>query len=142
MENPERYGYHIRPEDVYRPKPFDQVKVRVRQPIHITDFSFSLGTDFKMIKELNPQILGYYLPRGSYAIKVPKGLGVKVSGTLRRLAASKKPPARVDVKYYTVQPGDTLSGIAKETGVPLETLRRLNGISGSIIKSGQKIRLK
>jgi LysM repeat protein len=34
-----------------------------------------------------------------------------------------------DVQYYTIEPGETLSEIAKENGVPLDHLMRLNGIT-------------
>jgi LysM repeat protein len=43
---------------------------------------------------------------------------------------------------YVVQPGDTLSGIAAKTGVPLATLEQLNpGISPNALAVGQKLRL-
>ena len=45
-------------------------------------------------------------------------------------------------KTYTVQPGDTLAGIAEETGVAIEELERLNpGIDSSSLSIGQEIRL-
>lgn len=45
--------------------------------------------------------------------------------------------------YYVVQDGDTLWGISKEYGVPVEELRRLNGLDqGRHIYPGQKILLK
>lgn len=43
---------------------------------------------------------------------------------------------------YRVQPGDTLSSIARETGVSVERLIALNGISNpSLIRVGQRLRL-
>ena len=45
--------------------------------------------------------------------------------------------------YYTVKSGDTLGGIAKKTGVPLNTLYKLNGLNAkSVIRPGMKIRTK
>ncbi|HYE06154.1 MAG TPA: LysM peptidoglycan-binding domain-containing protein [Planctomycetota bacterium] len=38
-----------------------------------------------------------------------------------------------DETYYTVQPGDTLTSIAKAHGVPLEVLIRRNNISGDAV---------
>ncbi|MFC1867737.1 LysM peptidoglycan-binding domain-containing protein [Thermodesulfobacteriota bacterium] len=40
-----------------------------------------------------------------------------------------------------VQPGDTLSIISKQTGVPVGTLKSLNNISGFLIKVGQELRI-
>ena len=45
--------------------------------------------------------------------------------------------------YYTVKSGDTLGGIAKKTGVSLNTIYKLNGLNAkSVIKPGMKIRTK
>ena len=45
--------------------------------------------------------------------------------------------------YYTVKSGDTLGGIAKKTGVSLNTLYKLNGLNAkSVIRPGMKIRTK
>ena len=142
MKNPKRYGYTLAPERVYRPIKCDTVPVNIRTRIHITDMSLSLGTDLKVLKDLNPQIIGYYLPMGRYRLKVPSGKGVKMPAVLKRLAhSSPRGSMRASNSHYIVQPGDTLSKISRKTGVPLGTLRKLNGIHGSALKVGQKIRL-
>jgi LysM repeat protein len=46
-------------------------------------------------------------------------------------------------RTYTVKPGDTPSGIAEKTGVPLATLQRLNPqLDPQSLSPGQKIRLR
>lgn len=46
-------------------------------------------------------------------------------------------------QYYKVEPGDTLSGIAKEYGTTVQNLVSMNGISNpNLIYVGQKIRVK
>jgi LysM repeat protein len=45
-------------------------------------------------------------------------------------------------QVHIVQPGQTLWGIAQVYGVSLDTLRQLNGISGSTIYAGQAIIIK
>jgi peptidoglycan endopeptidase LytE len=42
----------------------------------------------------------------------------------------------------TVKKGDTLTGIARKTGIPVAELRELNHIRGSFLKIGQKLVLK
>ncbi|MFH1490224.1 MAG: LysM domain-containing protein, partial [Pseudomonadota bacterium] len=80
---------------------------------------------------------------GNYSLKVPAGLGSKVNTVLKKVApAGSVPRAETSAGTYVVQPGDTLSGIAKHTGVSISTLRRLNGIEGSVIGAGQRLRLK
>lgn len=142
MEEPERYGYHMSPGRVYSPVECDIIKVRTRRSIHIADVARTAGMDFKTFKEFNPQILGYYLPTGRYTIKVPPGLGTDVSLALEKLDG-KGPSRKQDITgdYYVVQHGDTLIHISKRSGVPVDTIKRLNGIRGSLIKVGQKLRM-
>jgi len=142
LENPKRYGYSIMPERVYRPVKCDTVSVKIHIPLHITDIAKALDTDFKTLKELNPEILGYYLPSGRYRIKVPAGLGSRMTTVVNQLTSTRsRQMKKVSGDYYLVQPGDTLIHIAKRTGVSVSTLKRLNGIRGSLIKVGQQLRL-
>jgi len=142
MNDPERYGYRLAPDRAYRPIDCDAVRVKVRYRLNITDVAQALGTDYKTIKELNPQILGPSLPTGSYRIMLPSGLGSKMPAVLKQLTPSaSRRMKKVSGDYYLVQPGDTLSEISRRTGVPVATLKRLNGISGSLIMVGQELRL-
>ena len=64
----------------------------------------------------------------------------KNTGTTTTTAKSTQPTA---TSTYTVKKGDTLSGIAKKTGVSLNTLYKLNGMNAkSKIYPGMKIRTK
>ena len=42
---------------------------------------------------------------------------------------------------HTVRAGETLSGIARQHGVTVAALRRANGLTGSVIRTGQRLRL-
>ena len=142
MENPKRYGYSLTPTRIYKPIKYDKVRVKIRVPLSITDVAQNVGTDFKTFKEFNPRIRGYYLPTGRYTIKVPYGLGPKLVTVLKQLdRVAVRPMKKVEDGYYIVQPGDTLNVISKRTGVSVARLKKINGISGSLIKVGQKIRL-
>ena len=87
LQNPQRYGYIIPKEHVYKPIKSDTVSVQLERPVHITDVALGIGTDFKVIKELNPELTGYQLPTGSYTLKVPEGLGEKMPKVLKSLSA-------------------------------------------------------
>ena len=141
MENPAQYGYRIPKEQMYSSFPCDAVPVDIRSPLHIADVAQALGTDYKMIKELNPQIIGRFLPLGQYALKTPTGTGSK----LKKFLESAPPPAEVSKEEpkstYTVKQGDTLAEVSRRTGVPVETLKRLNSIQGSHLSPGQKLRI-
>jgi hypothetical protein len=125
------------------PEPrYENVPVKIRAPLHLSDLAQVLGTDFEVLKELNPEILGYYLRSGQYRIKVPVGLGVKLPsavGYLNRRASRRR--ERSALCQYVVQVGDTAREIARKTGVPLGALIRLNDLEGRAVIAGQKLRL-
>jgi LysM repeat protein len=155
MENPRRYGYTLPEDQLYKPLKFDTVTVSISTSIHITDLAQAIGTDFKVIKELNPEFLGYYLPTGQYSIKVPAGSGTSALAALARLNNGASAAARPNNNssgpannsnnssqgLYVVQPGDTLTRISTVTGVPVERLKALNGLPDSHIEPGQKLKL-
>jgi hypothetical protein len=142
MENPERYGYTLRPGDIYKPVSYETVSVQIDTPIHITDVAEALDSDFKSIKELNPHILGLHLPKGDITLHVPSGLGSESARMLRHLSRiAHRGESAGPCCYALVKPGDTLYRIAKRTGVSVPELRRFNSMNGSLIKVGQKLRL-
>jgi LysM repeat protein len=52
-------------------------------------------------------------------------------------------PHRHHGKTYTVRSGDTLSGIASKTGVPVATIERLNpGLNPNALQMGQVLKLR
>jgi LysM repeat protein len=58
-------------------------------------------------------------------------------------ASGKKQRKRRHRKMYTVKPGDTPSGIAEKTGVPLEDILALNPtLDPQTLAPGTKIRLR
>ncbi|MFH0845158.1 MAG: transglycosylase SLT domain-containing protein [Pseudomonadota bacterium] len=142
LQDPKLYGYSLEGDHVYKPIQTDTVSVTISMPIHITELAEAIGTDFKVIKELNPQIIGYYLPRGKYTLKVPVGSGAKAAKVLNHIGRKKSLVTKeISHEFYVVKQGDTLSRIAGQTGVPVETLKRLNGLKGSHLLVGQKLRL-
>lgn len=142
LENPGNYGYNPEIVKTYRPLKYDSVKVNNNRRIHITKFAKALGTHYKTIRELNPHFRKPYLPTGKYYLKVPTGSGRKAKSALKRLGKSSPAYGKIKGGHYIVRPGDTLSNIAKQTGVSIGRLRSLNNIKGSLIKSGQKLRIR
>ncbi len=94
LQNPQRYGYEIPKEHLYRPIKCDVISVQLEHPVHITDVARGIGTDFKIVKELNPELTGYQLPSGSYTLKVPEGLGNKTLAILKSLGSTTTPAAK------------------------------------------------
>ena len=142
MENPEKYGFHLPAEHIYPPRWYDKVEIEISQRLKFTDLALALDTDFKTLKELNPQFLRAYVPRGSYSIRVPPGFGPKVAFALEEIGKTGDGKGEdITEQHYVVRHGDTLGHISSRTGVSLATLKRINGIKGSTIWAGQKLRL-
>ena len=52
-----------------------------------------------------------------------------------------KPKPKPTSTYHTVRKGDTLYGLAKKYGTSVGVIQRANGISGSTIRIGQKLKI-
>jgi cell wall-associated NlpC family hydrolase len=90
------------------------------------------GVSVKAIKQANQ--LNKDTLRVNQTLTIPSS---KPAKTARKVSAS---PSRTE--FYAVKKGDTLAGIAKKTGIPAAELRELNGLSGSALKTGQKLVLR
>ena len=145
LESPERYGYRLPAQNRYPLLETETVSIQIKSSLHITDLAQAIGTDFKVIRELNPQFIDYYLPQGAYTINVPLGFAAKVTEYLQKephALPSAEPTLNENNEFYIVQPGDTLIHISRKTGIPVQTLFELNNLENPHIKAGQKLRLK
>lgn len=69
--------------------------------------------------------------------------GSEDGGRDQRPRAEREQPTKFDADVYVVEPGDTLSGIAERTGVPIRRLERLNPeIDPEALGTGQTIKLR
>jgi len=142
LENPERYGYRLPPERVYRPIPADVLAVDPAAPVHLTHLAQALGTTYKTLKELNPELQGRYLPAGNRRLTVPAGLGPAAQAFLEQWNKTcQKKAERAQAQVYVVKRGDTLSRISRESGVPVATIREINRLAGTKVMLGQKLKL-
>lgn len=96
LENPKRYGYHLSTERAYEPRAFDTVEATFKAPVDIVLIAESIGTDFKMIKELNPQFLKDFIPAGRHFLKAPPGTGANLTAFLKQI------PAKVSMPVFIV----------------------------------------
>ncbi len=55
------------------------------------------------------------------------------------MTAAEPEPEPEELRTHTVAPGEHLSGIASRYGVPLAELQAANGITGSVIRPGQRL---
>ena len=60
-------------EDYYPPLEFDRIEINCSQETHLRIIAQAAKTYFKVIKDLNPEIRGYFLTEGKHTILIPKG---------------------------------------------------------------------
>ena len=86
-------------------------------------------------------------PAPAVATAVPGALTADSAAGSVEASAPKSPPAskastgKPTARTYTVRKGDNLSTIAKRFGLTVSKLRSLNGMKGSTIKPGQKLKV-
>ena len=127
LSNPEKYGYYLTGEDLYKPVQFDSVEITANQPVPLYIIAQAATTYFKVIKDLNPHIKNYYLPAGKHNLLLPKGTAFGFSERYENLLKQ-----WLDEKVkavYTVKKGDNLSTIAKHFNVSVKAIMIWNGIS-------------
>ncbi len=102
---------------------------RFLAPIALIAFMFAL---YSVVQDAREPVGG--TNSGSSTSATPTATATK--------KASDKPTKRSKRKTYTVKSGDTPSGIAEKTGVPLDTLMELNpDLDPQTLAPGQRIRL-
>jgi len=136
--HPETYGFHLKETDLYPPHRYDRVTVNCPDGLPITIVAEAAETTFKIIKDLNPAVRGYYLNEGSHTLFIPVGTALGFQSryaTLLHQWTIKK-----DEYIYVVKKGDNLSLIAERFGVPLTTLFLWNDLTrGEPIHPGDRL---
>ncbi|WP_243544935.1 lytic transglycosylase domain-containing protein [Pseudodesulfovibrio tunisiensis] len=138
LSDPARFGFRLEPRDHYPPIRFDRVRLKTRWTVPVVVIAEAAKTDFKGIKDLNPQLLDDVVPGGDHSLFLPEGAARNFAKRFQPLI--EKYRASYRGKSYTVRRGDTLSAIARKHGMPLSRLLKLNGMHRrSTIHPGQKL---
>jgi LysM repeat protein len=138
LSNPEKYGFKLSAEDLYPPVECDRVQVELPKKTPVLSIARAARTTYKAIRDLNPEIRGYYLPKGVLTLCIPSGAS---TGFLDRLFG--QVPALSSAgseSVYVVKKGDSLSEIAERLNVPVQSLMIWNNLSaGQPIRPGDRL---
>ena len=126
VTQPEQFGFHLQDGDYYAPLPFATVDLTCFEETSLTVVAQAAKTDFKRIKDLNPELRGHYLGAGTYTLAVPEQGVAGLQERFGKLHAEWVQQRRERV--YVVQPGDNLSTIAEQFRVPLPAILIWNRI--------------
>ncbi len=124
LENPEKYGFRLEPDDIYPPAAFERISLEASRETSILAVAQAANTDVKMIKDLNPEIRGFRLAPGPHQLLIPKSSAAGFHDRLFQLMAHAN--ERQQEIVYIVKEGDTLSEIAVRHGVSVSDVRTWN----------------
>ncbi len=129
FSNPQKYGFVLNEEGTYPPLSCDTIRLTCPGEVPISIVARAAGTHFKMIKDLNPQIRGHYLAKGTYSLLLPEGSSARFQARFQRLF--KQFLASEKERIYVVKKGDSLSSIAERFDIPLGALLIWNRLDPS-----------
>ena len=138
FENLESYGFYLKKSDLYPVFSFDTVRFKLYYQLPIAVIAKAADTPFKTIKDYNPELRGYYLEKGDFAILMPKG---KAKGFKKNFSSQYKNWEKIyKTKFHIVKNGDSLSEIAKKYQMSFLYLLKLNNLSvKSMIHPGDRL---
>ncbi|WP_321417357.1 transglycosylase SLT domain-containing protein [uncultured Desulfobacter sp.] len=143
LSNPEAYGFHLEPQDLYPVFTFSEIKLSTKRVVPLSMIAKACDISFKTIKDYNPQLRGYFLSEGKTTLLVPEG---KYKDFQKKFPPLYKTLANTQIssaKYHVVKSGESLSAIAKKYHLSLYGLLKLNKLSKrNVIHPGDKLRVK
>src|SRR5579859_3870052 len=131
-KNPAQYGL-----DAVQPDPamkYDVVKVDY--PVDLRLVAECVDAPLDMLIDLNPSLLRRTTPKDQpFELHLPEGTKEKYQTAIASIPVEK----RVVWRYYTVQQGDTLAGVARKYHTTERAIVQANNLDGSEIAADAKL---
>lgn len=138
IEAPKKHGFFFSPSDYYALETFSSVQINGFTEIPLRLIADAAGTDFKTIKDFNPELRGHYLAAGTRMVNIP--VDAKGGFQARLATGIEADNKQRNQRVYVVKKGDNLSGIAKKFDVPLAALLIWNRIGvNKVLHPGQRL---
>ena len=134
-QDPERYGLTgIEPQ---KPDEYDDVVIPTATDLDV--IARLAGVDEEKVRELNPHLKLWATPldEKDYALRLPKGTGVKFRTAYARL----NPHDRLKTSVHIAQGRESLKKIGQTYQLSANTLMKFNNLKSSHLRTGQKIKL-
>lgn len=138
FENQKKYGFHLKPSDLYPDFTFDKIHFKSDFLMPIVLVAKASGISFKNFKAYNPELRGYHLGKGSHTLLIPQG---RAEAFNKNFAAQYKTWEKTYKKrVHLVEKGDSLIKIAEKYQISLSFLLKLNNLSiTDIIHPGDRL---
>jgi membrane-bound lytic murein transglycosylase D len=121
-KNPAQYG--LDGLQLESPEKYDVV--RVNYPVDLRLVAECVDAPVQDLVDLNPSLLRRTTPKDQpFDLHIPAGTKEKYEATIAAIPADK----RIAWRYYKVQPGDTLAGIARKYRTTERAISLVNGLA-------------
>lgn len=138
LENPEMFGFSLEPGDLYPSFAYDTVTLSSPDQVPLSVIAKAAGVSFKTVKDMNPDIRGYYLGKGKHLLMIPRGSAKTFKIHFRPMLETWR--SENNRRVHVVKPGENLSLIAKAYDVSLTSLLLWNNLSmNSFIHPGETL---
>jgi len=136
LQDPEKYGM----TGLVADPPLEYDTVQFTRRVHLKDVASAIGSNYKQLKVLNPELRYKITPDEPYTLRVPTGKGNTLLTKIDTLPITSRPqPAYV---YHRVRPGESLSVIARRYRTSVGKIMRANNIRRShFIRAGKKLKI-
>lgn len=121
-KEPEKYGF----KDIKYEDPLEYDKVIVSKPTDLKSIAKAIGTSYKTLKNLNPELLRWFTPPDypNYELKIPKGTTEKFEAGRSEF----KDIMISGVVKHRLRWGETLSHVANSYRTSVRSLMSFNNI--------------
>lgn len=138
LQNPAEYGFKLTDKDYYPPVSFDRVDIECAGEIPIKLIAKAAKSSFKEIMDLNPELKGYFVPKGNHNILIPKGAS---AGFVKRYEQLLNNFLSDKGKHvYVVKKGDTLYSIARMFDIPVLSISIWNKLGKKLkVSTGDRL---
>ncbi|MGH7826486.1 MAG: transglycosylase SLT domain-containing protein [Candidatus Binatia bacterium] len=132
--NPQKYGFG---ELAYE-APLEYEEVEIYRPLRLDSVAQMADTEVETIRKLNPALLRNATPpqQTSFRLRLPAG---KTLVFAKAYEQREKETEHIQIVTHEVRKGETLFSIARRYGQEVRALMRLNGLSTSRLRIGQRL---
>jgi membrane-bound lytic murein transglycosylase D len=147
LSDPQAYGFNLSPEELYNPSEMEAVDAYVeRGTLDLVALANACGMTLREFLTDNPHFISQSVPKGRYRFYLPTderetALDYIKSGLGTVLNEADLPTDQSEQKIvHRVEPGETLSDIAKRYRVLVKSIEEWNGLSNpDKIHAGQRL---
>ncbi|MDM8518322.1 LysM peptidoglycan-binding domain-containing protein [Desulfobacterales bacterium HSG16] len=123
--------------------------IEIRKQIHLKNAANVIGSSFRLLKELNPELKYSILPPGNYSLKIPFNTGDVLLASIDNIPTASIPVVRRSSRSkskrsyirHKVRSGQTVSSIARRYHCTIKEITRTNKIRKNRISVGQVLKI-